>query len=122
MYPPVHRSVCLQVSRILACTRPDRQTVLFSATFPQHVEALARKVLVNPVEIVVGGRSTASADVEQWVEVRPEADKFPRLLQILGDWVERGSIIVFVDTKEHVDVLYAGERRCCSAGMLCRHG
>ena len=33
--------------------RPDRQTVMFSATFPRAVEALARKVLQDPVEIQV---------------------------------------------------------------------
>lgn len=48
----------------------DRQTHLFSATFPTHVEALARKILTNPVEIVVGGRSVASSDVNPWVELR----------------------------------------------------
>ncbi len=39
--------------------RPDRQTVLFSATFPRSVEALARKVLLEPVEIQVRVRVRA---------------------------------------------------------------
>jgi ATP-dependent RNA helicase DDX46/PRP5 len=42
-----------QVMKILNNIRPDRQTVLFSATFPKQMEALARKVLERPVEIVV---------------------------------------------------------------------
>ena len=63
--------------------RPDRQVALFSATFPPHVEALAKKALRHaPLEVVVGGRSVASPDIAQWVEVRPEADKFLRLLQV----------------------------------------
>ncbi len=33
-----------QIMRIVNNVRPDRQTVLFSATFPRSVEALARKV------------------------------------------------------------------------------
>lgn len=59
--------------KIVQNTRPDRQTVLFSATFPKQVEHLARQVLVNPVEIVVGGRSTVNKDIEQIVEIRPDA-------------------------------------------------
>jgi ATP-dependent RNA helicase DDX46/PRP5 len=102
-----------QIARILLNVRPDRQTVMFSATFPAHVEAVARKVLRAPVEIVVGGRSVASADIQQFVEVRHERDKFPRVLQLLGHWHERGSVIVFVDTKEHCDILYSD---------LMRHG
>lgn len=42
-----------QVMKIVKNIRPDRQTVLFSATFPKQMEALARKVLVEPVEIQV---------------------------------------------------------------------
>ena len=102
-----------QVGRVLANVRPDRQVALFSATFPGHVEALARALLRAPIEIVVGGRCAASATIAQSVEVRAERDKFPRLLQLLGDWCERGAILVFVDTKEHVDILYAD---------LVRHG
>lgn len=42
-----------QVMKIVNNIRPDRQTVLFSATFPKQMEALARKVLEKPVEIQV---------------------------------------------------------------------
>ncbi len=59
-----------QITRIIGNTRPDRQTVLFSATFPQHVEGLARKVLTRPLEIIVGGRAKAASEIEQIVEVR----------------------------------------------------
>lgn len=33
-----------QVNKILENIRPDRQTVMFSATFPRKMEDLARKV------------------------------------------------------------------------------
>jgi ATP-dependent RNA helicase DDX46/PRP5 len=44
-----------QIMRIVNNIRPDRQTVLFSATFPRQVEALARSILQDPVEIQVRG-------------------------------------------------------------------
>jgi len=34
-----------QIMRIINNTRPDRQTVMFSATFPKNVETLAKKIL-----------------------------------------------------------------------------
>lgn len=106
-----------QISRILSIMRPDRQLVMFSATFPPHVESLARKVLKHaPAEIVVGGRSKASPAIAQWVEVREEEDKFRRLLQLLGEWYERGSVLIFVDTQDHCDNLYMNLYR---AGYPC---
>ena len=50
--------------------RPRRQTVMFSATFPKNVEILARRILNNPVEIIVGSRGQACRNVSQEIEVR----------------------------------------------------
>src|ERR1700733_4002943 len=74
-----------QVMKIIANIRPDRQTVLFSATFPKQMEALAKKILANPVEIVVGARSVVAPEVDQIVEVREESTKFLRTLELLGE-------------------------------------
>lgn len=51
--------------KIVENIRPDRQTVLFSATFPRQMEALARKILTKPIEVQVGGRSVVCSDVTQ---------------------------------------------------------
>jgi len=64
-----------QIRMALMNTRPDRQTVLFSATFPADVQRLARRVLSVPLEVTVGGRSIASSDITQHAEVRDEGDK-----------------------------------------------
>ncbi|URE46893.1 DEAD-box ATP-dependent RNA helicase [Musa troglodytarum] len=95
-----------QITRIIQNTRPDRQTVLFSATFPRQVEILARKVLNKPVEIQVGGRSVVNKDITQLVEVRPESERFLRLLEILGEWYEKGKILVFVHSQDKCDALF----------------
>ena len=39
-----------------------------------------------PLEVVVGERSTVNKDITQIVEVHEDADKFMRLLQLLGVW------------------------------------
>ncbi|XP_050208052.1 DEAD-box ATP-dependent RNA helicase 42 [Mercurialis annua] len=95
-----------QITRIVQNIRPDRQTVLFSATFPRQVEILARKVLNKPVEIQVGGRSVVNKDITQLVEVRPESERFLRLLELLGEWSEKGKILIFVQSQEKCDVLF----------------
>lgn len=102
-----------QITRIVQNIRPDRQTVLFSATFPRQVEILARKVLNKPVEIQVGGRSVVNKDITQLVEVRPENDRFFRLLELLGEWYEKGKILIFVHSQEKCDALFKD---------LLRHG
>lgn len=96
-----------QLQAILSAVRPDRQTVLFSATFPKAVEALARKALKFPLEVLVGGRSVASDSVTQYAEIVEEEDKFLRLLQLLGEHVEgTKKVIVFLDTQLRTDALF----------------
>jgi ATP-dependent RNA helicase DDX46/PRP5 len=98
-----------QVMKIVNNIRPDRQTVLFSATFPRQMEALARKILRHPLEITVGGKSTVCSDVTQIVEVRESSTKLFRLLQILGEYykddTENSRALIFVDTHEAADNL-----------------
>ncbi|KAI8521086.1 putative ATP-dependent RNA helicase ddx46, partial [Branchiostoma belcheri] len=83
-----------QVMHIVNSVRPDRQTVMFSATFPRNMEALARKVLQKPIEVQVGGRSVVCSDVEQHVVVLEEEQKFFKLLELLGNFQEKGSVLV----------------------------
>jgi ATP-dependent RNA helicase DDX46/PRP5 len=99
-----------QVMKIMANIRPDRQTVLFSATFPRNMEALARKSLNKPIEIVVGGKSVVAPEITQIVEVRNEDAKFVRLLEILGNLYsdeanEDARALIFVERQEAADNL-----------------
>ncbi|MCP9266092.1 Apoptosis regulator Bcl-2 [Dirofilaria immitis] len=82
-----------QVMKIVNNIRPDRQTVLFSATFPRQMEALARKILDKPIEIMCcnSGR----------------APKMLKLLELLGVYWENGNVLVFVDKQEKADDLVA---------------
>lgn len=67
----------------------------------------------------VGGRSVVNADIAQFVEIRPEADRFLRLLEILGEWYEVGKIIIFVHTQDKCDNLF---RDLLKVGGLCLEG
>ncbi len=105
-----------QVMRIVDNVRPDRQTVMFSATFPRQMEALARRILHKPIEVQVGGRSVVCKEVEQHVIVLDEETKFLKLLELLGIYSEKGSIIVFVDKQENADSLL---KDLMKAGYSC---
>ncbi|XP_049851133.1 uncharacterized protein LOC126325473 [Schistocerca gregaria] len=95
-----------QILRIVNNIRPDRQTVVFSATFPRQVEVAARRILTNPLEITVYGRNTVSNTIEQIIEVREHSAKFRRLMDLISDWYDKGSILIFADRQESVDALF----------------
>lgn len=115
-----------QVMKILVNVRPDRQTVLFSATFPRNMESLARRTLKNPVEITVGGKSVVAPEITQIVEVRNENEKFFRLLELLGelyndDANEDARALIFVDRQEGADTLLK-ELMCKGYPCMSIHG
>lgn len=76
---------------------------MFSATFPESVAKLAKKILKDPVQITIGGKTVVAMEVDQIIEVIEKDDKYTRLLQLLGLYSEKGSILVFVDTQEKCD-------------------
>ena len=55
----------LQVRSIIGQVRPDRQTLLFSATMPNKVERLVQDALTSPVRVTVGEIGAANDDIKQ---------------------------------------------------------
>ena len=51
-----------QVMKIVNNIRPDRQTVLFSATFPKQMDSLARKILREDLRHLVGATGHDAKD------------------------------------------------------------
>ncbi|KAJ2963198.1 hypothetical protein NQ176_g10878 [Zarea fungicola] len=97
-----------QVMKIFANMRPDKQTILFSATMPRIIDSLTKKVLKSPIEITVGGRSVVAKEIEQIVEVRDENTKFHRVLELLGELYdndEDARSLIFVERQEKADDL-----------------
>lgn len=103
-----------QIMKVLANIRPDRQTLLFSATFPKSLDSNARKMLKNPVEITVGGRSTIPSQIKQIVHIVPPSptEKFKQLLLHLGNLFsdpeqDGARAIVFCERQETCEDLLA---------------
>ncbi|KAF2233576.1 P-loop containing nucleoside triphosphate hydrolase protein [Viridothelium virens] len=99
-----------QVMKLLNNIRPDRQTILLSATFPKNMESLAKKALSKgaTAEVICGGKSVVGSDIKQIVEIRPEKEKFNRTLELLGelnDVDEDARTLVFVERQDTADHL-----------------
>ncbi len=88
--------------RIVAAVPTERQTMLFSATMPREIEALAREVLHEPEWIEVGQRRDPAASVAQHAVPVAEGDK-PAVLQHLLGTDGVGKSIVFSRTKHRAD-------------------
>ena len=91
-----------QINRIVAQIPPYRQTLLFSATMPPEVEALARKYLRKPIVVQVGRRSMAASTVSHAVYPVPRDRKSELLVELLKA-SEMDSVLIFTRTKHGAD-------------------
>jgi ATP-independent RNA helicase DbpA len=98
-----------QASReIVAATPAKRQTLLFSATFPDQVRGIARKLQRNPVEVAIDTES-ASAEIEQiFYEVIPE-QRVDALVHLLSTH-KPASALVFCHTRNDAQTLESALR------------
>nr|MBA3891018.1 ATP-dependent helicase [Gemmatimonadaceae bacterium] len=77
-------------------------TLLFSATMPPEVEALARKYLRKPVVVQVGRRSSAANTVSHYVYPVPQQRKASLLARLIKEH-DMDSVLVFTRTKHGAD-------------------
>ncbi|NUO62149.1 MAG: DEAD/DEAH box helicase [Gemmatimonadaceae bacterium] len=91
-----------QINRIVAQLPSYRQTLLFSATMPPEVEALARKYLRRPKVVQIGRRSGAANTVTHAVYPVPRERKSDLLVNLLKD-ITSDTVLVFTRTKHGAD-------------------
>jgi ATP-dependent RNA helicase DDX5/DBP2 len=95
-----------QIRKIVSQIRPDRQTLLWSATWPKEVQQLAKDFLVNAYEVHVGSLDLrANIMIRQFVEVVTDYDKYPRLTHHLKEFNDGSKVMIFVETKKGCDQL-----------------
>ncbi|XP_029156936.1 LOW QUALITY PROTEIN: ATP-dependent RNA helicase vasa-like [Nylanderia fulva] len=89
----------------------ERQTLMFSATFPNEIQELAGRFLNNYLFLTVGIVGGACADVEQnFYQASGQPEKRKLLKEILEKQNQMGSIegtLVFVEQKRHTDFIAA---------------
>jgi len=92
-----------QIRRILSQIRPDRQTLMWSATWPKEVEKLALEFCrEKPVHIIIGSNDlSVNLRIKQHVEVIENSMKQFRVAQILKTVNDpNAKVLIFTQTKK----------------------
>ncbi|XP_029949320.1 probable ATP-dependent RNA helicase DDX17 isoform X1 [Salarias fasciatus] len=113
-----------QIRKIVDQIRPDRQTLMWSATWPKEVRQLAEDFLREYVQINVGALElSANHNILQIVDVCMENEKDNKLLQLMEEIMaeKENKTIIFVETKKRCDDLTRRMRRDGWPAM-CIHG
>lgn len=106
-----------QVRSICDYVRPERQTLLFSATFRHKTEQLARKIVDNPVKIVQRNLGEVNEDVKQFVITFTEGSKkWDWLTSKLVEFTSSGSVLIFVTRIVNAEELH---KNLCEHGIQC---
>ncbi|CAJ0574373.1 unnamed protein product, partial [Mesorhabditis spiculigera] len=113
-----------QIRNIVSQIRPDRQTLMFSATWPNDVRKLASAFQKNAVFLNVGSLElSANPDIKQHVKVVNDRFKDKELLNLLEELNQKGlkKTIIFVAQKRDAERLRALLMRVTSKAMAI-HG
>lgn len=86
------------IKKILALLPVKKQNLLFSATFSDEIRTLAKKLVVDPIEVSVAPANTTAEKVEQWVYPVDKSKKSALLTHLIKDqnWQQ---VLVFSRTK-----------------------
>ncbi|MBU0964377.1 DEAD/DEAH box helicase [Patescibacteria group bacterium] len=86
-----------QIEKILIRTPKQRQTMLFSATMPQSIVAIANRHMHLPLRVEIAKSGTTVKEIDQEVIFLSANDKRPTLKILLERY--SGSILIFSRTK-----------------------
>ncbi|WP_324038102.1 ATP-dependent RNA helicase DbpA [Aeromonas caviae] len=86
-----------EINRVISHAPRDRQTLLFSATYPEGIAQMSRGVQRNPVEVSVESLHEESAIEQKLYEV-PAGQRLDALTWLLSHY-QPSSCVVFCNTK-----------------------
>lgn len=94
------------IQRIFEFLPAERQTLLFSATMPQPIQRLAKRILKNPefVSIVNQGGEMSNQDIKQQAYLVDERERDDALVRLI-DSLRPFKSIIFCRTRNDVDRL-----------------
>ncbi|KAK0557043.1 ATP-dependent RNA helicase dbp2 [Tilletia horrida] len=96
-----------QIRKIISQIRPDRQTLMFSATWPKEVQGMAREFLRDGIQVNIGSTELAANHrVKQVIEICTDYEKRGKLVKHL-DMIsqENAKVLIFTNTKRIADDL-----------------
>ncbi|XP_049547254.1 uncharacterized protein LOC125958149 [Anopheles darlingi] len=95
-----------QIRKIMGQIRPDRQVLMWSATWPKEVRQLAEEFLADYIQINIGSLNlSANHNILQIVDVCEDYEKDQKLMKLLTEISAEPDTktIIFVETKRRVD-------------------
>ena len=95
-----------EIAKVARQCPPQRQTLLFSATYPEGIAALARQFLRDPATVKVDAQHDEVQIRQRWYEVR-EDQRLPAVARLLEHF-RPASTLAFCNTKA----------RCCELAQL----
>ncbi|XP_065660122.1 uncharacterized protein LOC100213598 isoform X5 [Hydra vulgaris] len=113
-----------QIRKIIDQIRPDRQVLMWSATWPKEVRKLAEDFLTDYIQINIGSSDIhANHNILQIVDVCEEYEKDRKLVKLLEEIMgeKENKTIIFCETKRKTDDI---TRRLRKDGWpaMCIHG
>jgi ATP-dependent RNA helicase RhlE len=92
------------IRRIIKLLPPQRQNLMFSATFANEIRELTKTILRNPLEVSVSPPNATAERVQQWVYPVDKKRKPELLLELVvqNDWQQ---VLVFSRTKHGANKL-----------------
>ena len=93
-----------EIKAILKQLPTKRQTLFFSATFPEEIQDLSRRYQKNPLKIIVEDAAETGTSIEQIVYDSSESQKADTLMRVLQQHPAK-STIIFCNTKAAVNEL-----------------
>ncbi|KAK2711478.1 hypothetical protein QYM36_012592 [Artemia franciscana] len=103
-----------QIRKIIEQIRPDRQILMWSATWPKEVKRLAEDFLADHVMLNVGSMTlSANHNIQQIVDVCTEYEKEEKLNVLLYEisQEQENKTIIFAETKRKVDEITRNIRK-----------
>jgi ATP-dependent RNA helicase DDX5/DBP2 len=95
-----------QIRKIVSQIRPDRQTLMWSATWPKEVISLSKDFQNDAYQVTVGSLDLrANTSIKQIVEVVTDYEKYNRLCDHLRQYNDGSRVLIFVETKKGCDQL-----------------
>ena len=120
-----------QIRKIIGQIRPDRQTCMWSATWPKDVRQLASDYLNDYIQVNIGSMDlSANHRITQVVEIVSEFDKREKMTKHLERIMEdrEAKVLLFTGTKRVADEITRFLRQdgwpalCKSSQLKCLHG
>merc|ERR1712060_595286 len=111
------------VEKIMSQIRPDRQSLLWSATWPKEIQDIANRFMSDPIRVQIGSEELiANENISQNFKQLRNDDKLNEFIQDCKEICDRGrKCLAFANTKRECErLIYSLLRAGISAD--CIHG